>query len=225
MERIFVDYAYGKNVNYDPSLFYSVDTLERAKWVILTPDGVHTPEERWQLETPWLIKKITDWLPTRGSKCLDYGCGIGRLAKPLIEERGWWVMGVDISPPMLKHAMEYVGPARFLATNLGGLDSLLHFGVQFDFAIVSWVLQHCEKPTEDIARIKAAVKPGGRVFVLNAYSHRFVPIVNGNKGEWCEDGINIWQLLADAFVPLRGDPMPQDIAPGGMWAVYERGVD
>jgi SAM-dependent methyltransferase len=44
----------------------------------------------------------------RNSLVLDYGCGIGRIAKELIKQTGCHVIGVDISPSMLGLAYPYV---------------------------------------------------------------------------------------------------------------------
>jgi 2-polyprenyl-3-methyl-5-hydroxy-6-metoxy-1,4-benzoquinol methylase len=210
-------------VSYDPAVFRDVDTVERAKGVILNPDGVHTVDERWELETRWLFDKVASWMPAKGATCLDYGCGIGRLAKPLIEERGWSVMGVDISAAMRGMAVGYVASPRFLACAPGALDQLLGFGLRLDFAVAIWSLQHCERPTEDVERIRKAVKPGGRIFVMNALQ-RFVPTSDGRQFEWTDDGLDVWKMLPDTFVPLRAEPVPTDVVPSppSVWGVFER---
>lgn len=65
---------------YNPGVFETPD-IEAAKAIILTPEIGTTTEERWRLETPYLIGQMLErqaiganWL------VIDYGCCIGRLS-------------------------------------------------------------------------------------------------------------------------------------------------
>jgi SAM-dependent methyltransferase len=211
------------HLNYDPAIFNDITSLDHAKRVILCQDAVHSTDQRWKVETRWLVDKIADWMPPKGITCLDYGCGVGRVSKPLIEEREWSVMGVDISPAMRGMAVDYVRSARFLCCSPGALDAMLPFGVAFDCAIVCWTLQHCERPEEDIDRIRRAVKPGGRIIVLGSI-HRFVPGRQGADLVWQNDSIEVSKLLFDAFAALRVEPVPETLvpAPPSYWGCFER---
>jgi hypothetical protein len=73
-------------VTYDPTIF-DVGSMEQAQWVALRPDGVRPPEEFWGLETDYLMEIVDAYLPPRDATALDFGCGPGRLAKPLIERK------------------------------------------------------------------------------------------------------------------------------------------
>jgi cyclopropane fatty-acyl-phospholipid synthase-like methyltransferase len=55
---------------------------------------------------------------------LDYGCGIGRLAKAMIDASGCSVVGLDTSPEMRKLADDYVGSDRFIAVSPSQFDAL-----------------------------------------------------------------------------------------------------
>jgi len=95
---------------YDPTVF-NVASERQAKDIILTPEAGMTPDERWEKETPDVFQRMVGFLepPTDApSVILDWGCGIGRLAKPLCEW-GVHVVGVDISPDMRRLARYYVG--------------------------------------------------------------------------------------------------------------------
>jgi len=88
--------------DYYPELFTPSD-LTGARDVSLSDypdeDSKLTGKVRWEKETPFLLEKIEfelDLNPKRGDWILDYGCGLGRLAKPLCE-KGYHVVGVDIS--------------------------------------------------------------------------------------------------------------------------------
>jgi 2-polyprenyl-3-methyl-5-hydroxy-6-metoxy-1,4-benzoquinol methylase len=202
---------------YDPAIF-NVTSLAQAKSIILTPDGKRTPEERWSVETEYLLEKIIGYMPIVNSSCLDYGCGIGRLARPLIARRNWTVLGVDISPSMRRLAVEYVDSDRFLCCAPIAFERMCRFGARFDFALSVWALQHMAHVKDDIARIAAALKPGGRLFVLNA-RQRFVP----TRQAWMHDGADVLDLLTEALIPVRIEGVDESIIPGppSYWGVWE----
>jgi hypothetical protein len=75
-----------RGFNYDPTIF-DVGSMEQARWVALNPDGVRPPEELWGIETEYLMEIVDAYLPPRDATALDFGCGPGRLAKPLIERK------------------------------------------------------------------------------------------------------------------------------------------
>ena len=132
----------------------------------------------------------------------------------------WSVFGVDISPRMAALATEYVKSERFLVCSPRTFDQLLGFGVCVDFALAIWVLQHCLNLDDDIARIKAALKPSGRLLVLNAF-RRLVPT---REGVWLDDGIDFWGLLQEHFLILRSEQPDASVVPPGraLWGVFER---
>jgi 2-polyprenyl-3-methyl-5-hydroxy-6-metoxy-1,4-benzoquinol methylase len=125
---------------YDPEVFAVGTDLQEAKNIILTEEGTgYYPDERWERETPYLTDLITEKCGiTERTTVLDYGCGIGRLAKTLIDRTGCFVVGTDISYDMLALAVRYVASPRFVATPPNALDLFY----QFDVAISVWVLQH-----------------------------------------------------------------------------------
>jgi SAM-dependent methyltransferase len=138
----------------------------------------------------------------------------------LIERKNWSVLGVDISPTMAALATEYVKSERFLVCNPKTFDQLLRFDLRADFALAIWVLQHCPGVNEEIARIKAALKPGGRLLVLDACG-RLLPT---QQKVWIDDGIDVWGLLQEHFLMLRNEqPEPSVVPPGrALWGVFER---
>jgi SAM-dependent methyltransferase len=196
-------------LTYDPTIF-QVKDLAAAKNIILTPEDSST-EVRWENETPYVADLIGQFLPiNHSSLLLDYGCGIGRVAKELIARYGCHVIGIDISASMREFAQNYVGSDRFFACSPVMLDCLITNGVSFDGAVAIWVLQHCFNPTDDIARIRRTLKPNGRLFVLNNL-HRVVPTLE--KG-WYNDGVDVRTLLCSEFALLQeGRPAPQHTSP------------
>jgi SAM-dependent methyltransferase len=181
-------------LTYNPAVFAAGD-LRQAMDIILTPED-STTEERWRTETGYLADLIESELELSPSTVLlDYGCGIGRLAKELIARTSCSVVGVDITPSMRLLAPMYVQSERFVAASPDMLDTLLAGGLRCDAAISVWVLQHCHRPAQDVALVGASLKPGARLLVVNN-SGRAVPTLEEG---WIDDGIDIRALLAERF--------------------------
>ena len=193
-----------KKVVYHPDIFEARD-LASAMGIILTPETGTTTEERWEYETPYLADEIGRALELDADACvLDYGCGVGRLAKALIERHGCFVMGVDISTSMRQLAPGYVGSDRFAVCAPEMLDRMIAQGLRVTHAYACWVIQHCAAPAVDLGRIEAALARGGRVYVLNNH-RRCVPTDQG----WVDDGISVEGLLTAKFDPLAKDGLPE----------------
>lgn len=194
-----------KTVTYNPAVF-DVPDMAAAKHIILTPEG-STTELRWKVETPYVADLIGQSIPiTPDTVLIDYGCGIGRMAKELIDRHQCSVVGVDISEKMRALASQYVNSERFKACSPEELDAMITEGKRFDAGISIWVLQHCLKPSEDIARIKLSLKKDARIFILNNI-WRAVPTV---EQFWTVDDIDIKTLLTKQFSLTREGVLPPD---------------
>ncbi len=203
---------------YYPQVF-SVKGLEHAKSIILTNEGPGAETQtRWAAETPHMIEAISDAIELRPDRVvLDYGCGIGRLSKAMIDASGCTVIGVDISPSMLTLARDYVGSDRFIAVSPQQFDLLVGAGLRTDAFICIWVLQHCFAPADDIARIRCGLRMSGQGFVFNK-GKRAVPAVDQQASDentfmWAQDQIDVATLLRDAFVVTREGAADQESAP------------
>lgn len=178
---------------YDPSCF-DVGTLDSARSIILTPEYASTAE-RWAAETPFTVTSIIDECKlSRGQLVLDYGCGIGRVARDVIARTGAFVVGVDISDRMRCLATQYVAHDNFMATSPRALDAMVLAGMRFDAACAIWVLQHCAQPGADIERIRCALRPKGRLHIVNNV-YRAVPSGRG----WVNDGLDVRALVRERF--------------------------
>lgn len=208
------------SLTYNPDVF-AVKDIPTAMQIILTAEDTST-EERWKTETPYLAGLVGQWLDiTPDSVLLDYGCGIGRMAKELITRHGCRVIGVDISASMRVLAPAYVASERFFACTPTMLDTLIERGMSFDGIFSIWVLQHCHAPNDDIARIRRGLRPDGRLFVLNNIN-RAVPT---REQGWINDGVDLRAHLDREFVQL-GDGTPalehtsKSVVEGAFWAAY-----
>lgn len=205
---------------YNPHVF-TVNDIPQAMSIIVTPEGSSTAE-RWEKETPYLADLIGQHVAlTADSLVLDYGCGIGRMAHELIKRHNCRVVGVDISPSMRALSVIYTRSDRFMSCSHEMLDGLTARGLKFDAALAIWVLQHCAAPGEDMARIRAALKPGGGLFAANGKA-RSVPTVEMG---WVNDGLDVRSMLAAEFElvadgKLAREHTSETIAEGTFWSAY-----
>jgi 2-polyprenyl-3-methyl-5-hydroxy-6-metoxy-1,4-benzoquinol methylase len=177
--------------HYNPAFFDARD-IPHAMRIILTAENTST-EHRWKVETPYVAGLIGQSMRIGADTLLlDYGCGIGRIAKELIARHGCRVIGVDFRASMRALAVDYVGSDRFMACDLEMLDAFNERALRFDGAFSVWVLQHCLRPGDDIGRITKAVKPGGSIFVLNNVNR----VMPSTVVAWEGDNIDIKAALA-----------------------------
>lgn len=144
-------------------------------------NGIST-DARWLVETDIFRDGILTWISKEQAvKILDYGCGVGRLAKALLSANdNIEILGVDQSPGMLEHAKSYVNSDRFKTM----LDSdFLSSSEQFDFGYCIYCLQHIKA---ELVRpvIERLSKSTDTLLVVNSNTRMALP-------NFIDDGINI----------------------------------
>lgn len=175
-------------------------------------------------ETPYLADLIAHQLgPTPGSLILDYGCGIGRLAKALIELCGCHVIGVDISPEMRALAVQYVDSKNFSVVSPEVFQWRVDTGLRVDGAFAVWVLQHCYEPANDADLINRSLRDNGRVALVNS-RHRVVPTT---EVVWAQDGKDVRDIMHQRFEPLEEGLLDEtavgaSVSSCSFWASYGR---
>lgn len=182
-------------------------------------------EKRWEIETPYLISLIRQEFPglDENSLVIDYGCGIGRLSRELIAQTGCRVVGIDISASMRGLAATYVGSDRFFACAPEMFDRVAA-GTTFDLALSVWVLQHTFRPSDDVGRIRKALRvPGGGFFLVNNVQRR----VPTKEAVWTDDGVDVRAVVAEAgFAQQAAGSMAAvtspELAAITYWATYRR---
>jgi len=171
---------------------FDVTTFEHAKHVVLTSDPDNPM--KFENETNFLIDTIAEQLSTKideSSIVLDFGCGMGRVSKKLIEKFDCNVIGVDISNTMLTFANIYISkPKKFKPLNSYNMANTI------DVAISTFVLQHVENPKTEIDIIYNNLKVGGYLILVNE-NKRYVPSdVDANRYVvWNDDGFDIFGEL------------------------------
>ena len=170
-----------------PSNFFEVSNIEEAKQKILTPENGVTTEERWQKETVPLVNMLVNKLQiSEGNTVIDYGCGIGRISRDLLEKINCTVVGVDISKSMRALAEFYCNSETFMSCSTTSLKNLTNTGFRANQAFCIWVLQHAEDPLYDLQIIHDVLLDGGHFLVLNL-DGRCLP----TSGGWKNDNINV----------------------------------
>jgi cyclopropane fatty-acyl-phospholipid synthase-like methyltransferase len=203
---------------YDPLVFDQPD-MQRAASCILHHHSEDT-EQRWRRETPHTMSVLDTYVQwSRDSVAVDFGCGIGRLAKELIARYDCTVIGIDLSLSMLKYAIEYVASPKFIPVPLPSWDKI---GVRADLVVAAWVLQHCPFIDDEISKIHSLLKPDGRLYCLNT-NGRFIP----GRGYWMDDSVNIREKLQSQFSTIIVDKLPlsvtsQEIHDISWWGVFQK---
>lgn len=163
--------------------------------------------ERWEKETPDFVRAILQQTSVATPRLLDYGCGVGRLAREVILQHSTaTIVGIDESPVQQQHARDYVDSDRFTTC-------FPHEAVgSFDLIYCVYVLQHI--PALDlrgaIARIHHRLKPEG-IFVYCSSDARMS--VRWDSQSFFDDrflGVNIRAEVEKLFEPV-GDLFNKEI--------------
>lgn len=206
-------------MHYSPAIF-RVDSFEAAQRIILTPEG-WTTNERWEKETPYLVDLAQKHLGlTSESVVLDYGCGVGRMARELIKNTGCWVIGVDIEPSMRAIGDAWIQNPRYITIAPEALPMM----PKCTAALAIWAIQHVENVGKELARINEALAFGAPMLVVNNL-HRAIPT---NEKNWVNDGVDVQATMDAMFeVAEAGGQLPAEVAPEAVakntyWRVYRK---
>jgi SAM-dependent methyltransferase len=104
---------------------------------------------------------LAPWIT--GSRVVELGVGTGVIASGL-RRHGIDVVGFDLSEPMMRRAVERVGPCVAMAD----VDRLPIADDWVDTAFFVWVLQLVHDPAVTLAEAARVVRPGGRVIAITS---------------------------------------------------------
>ena len=188
------------------SNFFEVGNIEEAKKKILTPENGVTTEERWQKETIPLVNMLINKLEiSEGDTVIDYGCGIGRISKDLLEKINCTMVGVDISKSMRALAEFYCNSETFMSCSTTALKNIANTGFRANQAFCIWVLQHAEDPIYDLNLLHDLLIDRGYFLVLNL-DGRCLPTIDG----WKNDNINVKLEIEKIFKVVEYFSPPKD---------------
>jgi ubiquinone/menaquinone biosynthesis C-methylase UbiE/DNA-binding transcriptional ArsR family regulator len=141
----------------------------------------------------------------------DLGCGTGQVSAALAPFVAR-VIGVDSSPAMLQAARKRLRDHGNVELRRGDLESLPIDDGRLDAATVMLVLHHVPEPGRALADVARALKPGGRLVVVDMLPHDRESYRQQMGHVWLGfSDDHIARLLGDAgFERTRIVPLPPD---------------
>jgi SAM-dependent methyltransferase len=100
----------------------------------------------------------------------DLGCGTGAVAAELAPYVGR-VVAVDESKAMLAAARRRLAAAPHVELRAGELEALPVADGELDAAVISLVLHYVPAPARALAEARRALRPGGRLVVVDMVAH------------------------------------------------------
>lgn len=179
---------------------------ESAKQVILTNYAGYTTDVRWEIETHDEVSMLKKNIQPSGKVC-DFGIGIGRISKPLLEDmQGISIVGVDSAENMLRYCKEYVPKELQNRLELISFDDIGQIKTDsIDFVICIYVLQHIPANLFEgaVYQLNRIIKPEGLLYLLNTNKFRAVP--NG-RPTWFNDKFPQWKIIGKYFDEVKDVP-------------------
>lgn len=201
---------------YFPDIFVQPE-LEQARRIILTPEAGLSTDERWQMETDWLMQHLL--LPD--GIIVDYGCGVGRVAQRLVNP----VIGVDASATMRMLASQQLVDRHFITMSPFMLQQAVAAGLRVAGIITIWTLQHVLELTDAVQLMYNALQPGGVLWSLDR-DERMIPALVDEGFYWVgqPDEPSVADMLIATFgPPVSAYDMPEELCrPGATLRQFAR---
>ncbi len=195
--------AHHRSVDFHTSLghkLFKPATFEEGMETVVGACNGMTREERWKQETPAFAQEILRLLPPEATTILDYGCGVGRVAKEILKQNALVkVIGVDDSEQEMALAREYVNAARFTTKKPHELNEPI------DLAYCVYVFQHLPavEIREVLQRIHHHLRDDG-YFIYCSSDYRMA--IRFDQPGFEDDrrlGVNLRREINRYFVPYR----------------------
>jgi ADP-heptose:LPS heptosyltransferase/SAM-dependent methyltransferase len=209
-------------------LFKPKSFVDAQNQVVGDCNGI-SMEERWRVETPLFADQIIKYSSSRNPPSdtihiLDYGCGVGRLAKEILSKlNSCTLYGLDASQDMLVQATKYVNQPNFHTS----LPQNLPQDIRFDTVYCVYVLQHAPsiELREILQRIHYHLKDDG-YFIYCSSDYRMA--VRFDNGGFFDDrflGVNLREEIGRLFdvveplfpdIVLNANPILKTMIKGGL---------
>jgi ubiquinone/menaquinone biosynthesis C-methylase UbiE len=102
------------------------------------------------------------------SAFLDIGCGTGWAVRQVAETTKAEAYGVDLSPKMIERAKAVAAGINNANFQQGSAEQLPFAERFFDFIICTMSFHHYLNPSRAVSEMARALKPGGRVSIMDA---------------------------------------------------------
>ena len=132
-------------------------------------------DQRYPRPNPSCLALIVDEIRQQGSRVLDFGCGNGRYAAPLLEHTDAALVAYDISPEAIRELSQRQtahlesGRLQPVLGDLAALREAAKSSERFDLAIMMFgVLGHIASRAarqEALTILRGLLRPGGRLIV------------------------------------------------------------
>jgi len=125
-------------------------------------------------------------IPDQGAgRLLDIGTGTGRVLE-LLAPRVSEALGIDASKAMLALARARLSKAEYAhcAVRLGDMYRLPLTDASFDIVVLQMVLHYAEDPAGAIAEALRALRPGGRLIVIDLAEHERFDLATRLAHRW-----------------------------------------
>lgn len=157
----------------------------------------------------------------------DLGCGTGQLAEELAPYVAR-VVAVDESPDMLEAVRRRLGTLESgdVEVRDGRLESLPVEDGELDVALFSLVLHYVPEPGRALEEAARALRPGGRVLVIDMVAHGREEYRERMGHQWqgfTEEQVKEW-LMAAGFEGVRYRHLPMDEESSGPLLFVVTGV-
>ncbi len=146
----------------------------------------------------------------------DLGCGTGLATQALAPHVGR-IVGVDASEEMLSAARARLSGVRHVDWRAGSLEALPIETASLDAAVMLLVLHHVASPAAALAEAHRALRPGGRLLIVDMTTHHHEEYRQQMGHVWLGFGEDqMKKFLAQAgFTRARVSPLPEDPAAKG----------
>ena len=214
---------------------YATDA-ERARQVLAdrrrrSADFFAATADRWDHLRRDLFGARAEFLPLLGFLdpawvVGDLGTGTGGLAATLAPFVGR-VVGVDRSDAMLRAAARHLEGVPNVELRAGELEELPVADGELDVAVLSLVLHYVVDPRDALQEARRALRPGGRILVVEMRAHERGPAYAEEMGHvwpgFPEATMAGW--LSDAgFTAVHARPLPPDPEASGPLLFIAGGV-
>lgn len=129
----------------------------------------------------WILSRVS------GGRLLEVGCGNGGMTR-LLAEKVTAVVALDVSAPSLA-AVRQLGLSNVVTVQ--GLVEQHAAASEFDWVVLSEVLEHLRHPSDVLARCVGWLRPGGRLLITTP------------RGHW-ESNEHLQEFEMDQFAALVG---------------------